>query len=275
MPELPEVETLKRELARVLPGKQIKQFTSAKFAGLKKKLVGQQIASVSRRAKVLIFELADRRKLAADSYLLIHLKMTGQLVHGEIIGGHPADPAKHTRAIFTFTDGSQLLFNDLRKFGWLKLINREELEAWLARLGREPLSKHFTLEHFHSLLERYPKRKLKQFLLDQTLIAGLGNIYVDEACFLAGILPTRPVGSLTKSEIAKLHQAIIAVLKLSIRKKGTSFRNYRRAGGELGGMVPHLQVYGRGGKNCKICEQIIQKIKLNSRGTHYCPQCQK
>jgi formamidopyrimidine-DNA glycosylase len=266
MPELPEVETLKRELARVLPGRKIKAFQSDKFD---LPLVGRKIISVDRRAKILIFTLSGKLTL------LVHLKMTGQLVYGKIMGGHPEDPAKYTRAIFTFTDNSQLFFNDLRKFGWLRLVDETELPQIFAETGVEPLAKQFTLAHFQDLLARYPKRKIKQLLLDQNLIAGLGNIYVDEACFGAGIRPTRLAKSLAPSEIARLYHAIIAVLKLAIQKKGTSFRNYRRAGGEPGGMVPHLQVYGRGKKECKVCGQPIEKIKLHGRGTHYCPRCQK
>lgn len=192
-----------------------------------------------------------------------------------IIGGHPEDPKKYTRASFDFTDGSKLFFNDLRKFGWLKLVNQIEAQKIFDAHGVEPLTKQFTLNVFHGILERYPKRKIKQLLLDQTLIAGLGNIYVDEACFRARILPTRVVRRLASNNIRKLHQAIIAVLKASIKMKGTSARNYRRANGERGGFVPHLNVYGRAGQPCKRCGTLIKKIKLNGRGTHFCPKCQK
>jgi formamidopyrimidine-DNA glycosylase len=274
MPELPEVETLKRELARVLVGKKIKKIEG----DFKLKLAGREIVGLERRAKILIF------KLDSD-YLLVHLKMTGQLVYGEVMGGHPEDPHKYTRATIFFTDNSKLLFNDLRKFGWLKLVRDKDLSKHIDHLGPEPLEKEFTLRKFEEILARYPNRKIKQLLLDQTLIAGLGNIYVDESCFLASILPTRLAGSLTKTEKQKLHHSIIAVLKLSISKKGTSARNYVRSNGEKGGMVPHLNVYGRGGKICKRCaasaealakeEQKIEKIKLGGRGTHFCPKCQK
>src|SRR3989344_3047805 len=276
MPELPEVETLKRELAHVLPGKKIAAFESAKFAHLN--LVGKKISKVERRAKILIFKLqAPPSKLPA--FLLIHLKLTGQLIFKNknqlIIGGHPADPTKHTRAIFTFSDGSQLFFNDLRKFGWLKVVGGADLAKIFSATGVEPLSPAFTLPVLRKILARHPKRNLKQFLLDQTLVAGLGNIYVDESCFAASVLPMRIVKSLTANEIEKLHRAIISVLKLATKHKGTSARNYVRADGSPGGFVPYLNVYGRGRQKCKVCQTPIVKIKLAGRGTHYCPHCQK
>jgi formamidopyrimidine-DNA glycosylase len=271
MPELPEVETLKRELGRVLVGKKIKAFSAEKFV---LDLVGKKIEAVERRAKIIVITLSS------GQFLLVHLKMTGQLIFkpakGKLImGGHPEDPTKYTRATFDFTDNSQLLFNDLRKFGWLKLVTSSEAAKILDVHGVEPLSRQFTLTKFKEILARYPKRKIKQLLLDQTLIAGLGNIYVDEACFGAYIFPTRLVASLKEKEISDLHAAIIAVLKLSISKKGTSARNYRRSTGEKGGMVALLKVYGRAKLPCKRCTGTIQKIKLNGRGTHFCNQCQK
>lgn len=278
MPELPEVETLRRELNRALRGQQFKRadilwlktvapHSTEKFNKL---LRNKTITAVARRAKVLIFQLRP-----GDLNLLVHLKMTGQLVYKNIVGGHPVDPTKHTRAIFYLADRSQLLFNDLRKFGWLKLVTNTELAQTTDQVGVEPLSREFTLEKFVSLLQRYPRRPLKAFLLDQTLIAGLGNIYVDESCFLARILPMRPVGSLTSAESKKLHQAIIEILKLAISKKGTSARNYIRSTGERGGFVPYLNVYGRGAEKCKRCGHPISKIKFAGRGTHFCSHCQK
>ncbi len=302
MPELPEVETLKRELAKVLAGKRIANFRSDKF---RLDLVGQKITGVERRAKILIINLDT----PCPSSLLVHLKMTGQLIYvthpltpspkgrgkpewnpllgrgqGEVvIGGHPqSNPLNYTRAVFDFTDGSRLYFNDLRKFGWMKLLSQLESQKIFDAHGVEPLSREFTEAKFAEILRRYPNRKIKQLLLDQTLIAGLGNIYADEACFLAGVLPTRRVESLTKVEKQKLRQSIIEVLKLSIKKKGSSARNYLRANGKPGGFVPHLQVYGRAGEPCKVCGlpagkagSLITKIKLNGRGTHFCKNCQK
>ncbi len=286
MPELPEVETLKRELAKALVGRQIKtlEITWPKIIQtlnldeFVRQIIGKKILAIQRRAKILILEISG------EKFLLIHLKMTGQLIYQPkigskeklIIGGHPEDPTKYTRVIINFADGSQLRFNDLRKFAWIRLVDKEGLEKLFDRHGPEPLDrKNFTLAHFEQILARYSKRKIKTLLLDQTLIAGLGNIYVDESCFLAKILPDRLSGTLSKKERCNLYTAIIEVLTLSIKKKGTSFRNYRRSGGQPGGFVPHLYVYGRQGEPCKRCETKIIKTKLNGRGTHFCPRCQK
>ncbi|MCC6290640.1 DNA-formamidopyrimidine glycosylase [Candidatus Nomurabacteria bacterium] len=270
MPELPEVETLRRELA-IIAGKRIKSTTV-----FSRQLENKKILGLDRRAKILIITLSDKRKL------LIHLKMTGQLIFvpkkGQVIlGGHPQEnPFKYTRAIFEFTDKSKLYFNDLRKFGWIKLLNESETENILNKHGVEPLSRDFTLSHFQSLLKKYPNRKIKQFLLDQSLIAGLGNIYVDESCFSAKILPTRIVKSLTPVERKNLHSGIVKILKLSVSKKGTSAKNYVRSDGTKGGFVPYLKVYGRKGEGCKRCKKTaITKIKLAGRGTHFCKNCQK
>lgn len=270
MPELPEVETLRRELV-IIVGKRIKSATI-----FSRQLKNKKVTSLGRRAKILIMTLSDKHKL------LIHLKMTGQLVlapkNGDmVIGGHPQEnPFKYTRAIFEFTDNSKLYFNDLRKFGWLKLLDESESEKILNKHGVEPLEKGFTFTTFQKLLQKYPNRRLKQFLLDQSLIAGLGNIYVDESCFSAKILPTRIVKSLTLVEQKNLHTSIIRILNLSIRKKGTSARNYVRSDGTKGGFVPYLKVYGRRNEKCKRCKAgIIQKIKFAGRGTHFCNRCQK
>lgn len=279
MPELPEVETLKREL-RVIVGKKLK--IASVFS---RQLKNKKIIGVDRRAKVLIFNLSDGKKL------LVHLKMTGQLIfvprllknekreEKMIAGGHPEqNPFKYTRAKFIFTDNSELYFNDLRKFGWLKLLNKSNSDKFLDKHGIEPLSKLFTLNAFQNLLTKYPNRKIKPFLLDQGLIAGLGNIYVDEACFLAKILPVRLTKSLTRLEQRNLHASIVQVLKLSISKKGTSAKNYVRSDGTKGGFVLHLNVYGRKSEKCKRCKNakiLIKKIKLNGRGTHFCENCQR
>ena len=295
MPELPEVETLKRELSRKLVGKTIaktevnwvKMVAPLSPAELGRELKGEKIAAIERRAKILIITLVGKK------LILIHLKMTGQLIFVDeknnlTIGGHPQplpqglslrhpkeSPFLHTRLVLHFTDGSKLLFNDLRKFGWFRLSHSEHLAELTKKIGPEPLSKNFTLDYFQSLFKRFPKRKVKQLLLDQHLIAGLGNIYVDESCFMAKVLPTRLAHSLKPSEIKKLHQEIIRVLKLSIASGGTSARNYRRSDGSKGNFIKHLKVYGRGGKPCLRCKGEINKIRLNGRGTHFCERCQK
>ncbi len=282
MPELPEVETIRRELERVLVGRRIKSgevlwtgtikpLSSKQFLN---KVVGQKIKKVERRAKVLLIELED-------NHLGIHLKMTGQLIYqpkrgAMIAGGHPqGNPFNYTRVNFDLDDGSKLYFNDLRKFGWLKILSAGHKKILLEKHGIEPLSPEFTFKKFLELIRRYPNRRLKQTLLDQTLIAGLGNIYVDESCFASHVRPMRRVKSLIPSELKKLYGAIKKILTLSISKGGTSSKNYVRSDGSKGGFVAYLKVYGRGGEKCKKCRTPIIKTKLAGRGTHFCPKCQQ
>jgi formamidopyrimidine-DNA glycosylase len=285
MPELPEVETIKRELDKILQGKTIsmvdilwsKTVAPTTKINFKEIITGRKIIELERRAKMLLIHLNNKVSL------IIHLKMTGQLIFvpktGKIIsGGHPtADvqtPGRHTRLIFNFSDGSKLYFNDLRKFGWVKILD-EKLRNYIdMEIGIEPLSKNFTLVNFKQILNKYPNRTVKQILLDQHLIAGIGNIYADESAYLSHVLPMRKVKTLKEEEIVDLHKNIIAVLKFSIQKKGTSSKNYLRSNGQRGGFVPFLMVYGRKGEKCKKCGALIKKIKHASRGTHYCPVCQ-
>lgn len=300
MPELPEVETLRRELSRAVKGKKIKSlavFEPKTIRPLSVKIlstliVGQKIFDLSRRAKILFIDLSDGHHLA------VHLKMTGQLIFvpcppsrlvggrratkgRPVVGGHPQKggldnlPNKFTRLAITFSDQSVLYFNDMRKFGWVRHVPGHEREAMLGRVGVEPLSREFTAELFFGFLQRYPKRNIKQLLLDQTLVAGIGNIYADESLFMSGILPITRAGEIKRARADKLHRAIIDVLKLSIKKKGTSFRDYKRADGTPGGFVPHLLVYGREGQPCKKCQRPIKKNRTAGRGTHFCDKCQK
>lgn len=286
MPELPEVETIKRELEKALKNKVIsevqilwtKTVSPTPATDFKKLMVGRKILNLERRAKMLLIHLD------AGLSLVIHLKMTGQLIFvphaGKIItGGHPTPdsqrPGRHTRLIFSFTDGGRLYFNDLRKFGWIRILD-EKIKKYIGtELGIEPLSETFTTAKVLEIFKRHPRRTVKQLLLDQKLIAGIGNIYADESAFLSQVLPNRQAKTLTEKEITALHKNIIAVLKFSIKKKGTSSRNYLRSNGDKGGFVPHLMVYGRKGEACKKCGAKIIKIKHAGRGTHYCPECQR
>lgn len=288
MPELPEVETIRRELVSAIKGKTIKDFSSnwpkkvmPKPVTLKKKIAGQKVVTIKRRAKILIIELKN------GLHLTIHLKLTGQLIYQPktknaklIHGGHPQPggldnlPNKFTHHIFTFRDDSRLFFNDLRKFGWIRLATKSDIARLVADSGVEPFDKDFTLEALRQILKRYPNRPIKQLLLDQTLISGLGNIYADESCFYAGVRPTRTAKSLIDKEIAALFRCIPKILQLAIDKKGTSFDQYIQLNGQPGGMVPFLKVYGRGKQPCKRCKTLITKTKLNGRGTHFCSHCQ-
>lgn len=284
MPELPEVETIVRDLNKKLKNKKIVAVESPDkkvwqlAAGEVKNILGKRIKAITRRAKMIIFDLADY-------YLIIHLKMTGQLVYQSkvalIAGGHPILsegkklPNKFTRAIFKFNDQSRLYFNDIRRFGWVKLAARDKLIELNSRLGAEPLSPDFTLEYFNKILSPKLKASIKQILLDQRYVSGLGNIYADESLFAARIKPFRRAGSLKSAEIKKLWQVIPKTLRSAIKYRGTSFSDYVDAQGQTGNFIKYLKVYGRAGEKCKNCGQPVRKIKLGGRGAHWCDQCQK
>lgn len=282
MPELPEVETIRSGLAETIIGLKIKEidiFWAKSFIGKKESLIGKKINLVERRGKNLI--------LSTDGnyFLLIHLKMTGQLIYlndeTRLAGGHPSKdwtgklPSKHTRIIFSFSNGGKLFFNDLRKFGWVKMVTLTEKNNALSILGLEPLSLKFKSHYLKSFTKKYPKRPIKQLLLDQSVIAGIGNIYADESLFLAKINPKTKLAELTDKDYQKIVTSVKKVLLLSLNHGGTSDSDYLTIEGKKGGMQDHLNVYHRQNKNCNRCGQQILKIKLAGRGTHYCPNCQK
>lgn len=285
MPELPEVETIARELDKKLRGKIIKEVEvldkKALNIGLSKfreLAIGQTVKSVKRRAKMIIIELREK-------YLLIHLKMTGQLVlvskKEKIAGGHPMAregkelPNKFTRVIFNFGENGKLYFNDVRKFGWIKLVDIKALEENLKNLGIEPLSEEFVLDKFKEVLARQKNIAVKQALMNQKYLAGIGNLYADEILFAAGIKPFRKAGTLSEIEIKKLWLAIPKILKYAVKHRGTSFSDYVDAKGEVGSFAKYLKVYGRAGEKCKKCGQLIRKMKLGGRSAHWCDKCQK
>ena len=269
MPELPEVETISLQLNRALKGlavRQVQILSPKNFIGNPKDLIGQKITGVGRRAKMILIRLADGNCLA------IHLKLTGQLIYAPEQG-----PNKFTRVIIEFNDGSHLYFNDLRKFGWLRLASEKELQT--EKLGPEANNeKTFSLEYFVQVLSR-SRKPVKSVLLDQEKIAGIGNIYANEALFLAGLLPSRPANSLKPQETAKLRTAIIGVLREAIKHKGTSDRDeaYRQITGAKGSHQNYLWVYGRAklGQSCRKCGGVIERIAIGGRGTFFCPRCQK
>jgi len=288
MPELPEVETIRRQLATVLKRKTIKkvEIRLAKMIKgpsvlFKKNIKKARVTAVRRRAKIIILELSN------GFTIFIHLKMTGQLVYKKkkIIrsGGHPINggvedlPNKFSHIFFTFTDGSRLFFNDIRQFGYLRLIRTEKVNDFFQelKLGPEPLDNKFSLTVFKDLLSKRKKTKIKQLLLDQTFIAGLGNIYATEVCFMTGLKPTRPAGRLKQAEINKLFKAIKKILLTAIKKQGTSSNTYMDAYGQPGRYVPLLKVYGRQGEKCyRCCKAVIKSVLLGGRGTAFCPKCQ-
>ncbi|MEX2043288.1 MAG: bifunctional DNA-formamidopyrimidine glycosylase/DNA-(apurinic or apyrimidinic site) lyase [Patescibacteria group bacterium] len=307
MPELPEVETIREGLDEVLRGKRIKRF-SVTLRGLftvlkpakRKELAGSRVTGVDRRGKALLIRLAGGRGISSGRTIVIHLKMTGQLIFrdapggrggGRIIlaGGHPIPavgnghpdgmqlPGKVTHAVFTFTDGSRLFYNDLRQFGYLKLMPTDAVEElpFIKSLGPEPLERSFSPAAFDALLRRRPKAKLKPLLLDQTVIAGLGNIYVDEALNLARLHPLRTTGSLTEAQRKELHRAIKKILRASLRAGGTSDNTYVTIRGARGDYLRRARVYHRVGEPCRRCGTAIKRVAVAGRGTHFCPRCQR
>jgi formamidopyrimidine-DNA glycosylase len=288
MPELPEVETVRAGLQRLLPGKVVtsathdtdKSFPNAS-ADTKQFLIGAEIVEVKRRAKVLLIELSSKYSL------VIHLKMTGQLVFDsstEHFGaGHPSDslvghlPDKSTRVTLTFTDGSKLFFNDQRKFGWMKLLPTVEVPNidFMKKVGPEPLEADFTWQIMRDRLQRRKNTNIKAALLDQSVIAGVGNIYADESLWGAKIHPSTLVRNLNDKEFKTLHRALVDVLNLSIAKGGSSNHTYVDAEGKKGSYMSFANVFRREGKPCPRCGTIIVKTRVAGRGTHLCPYCQK
>lgn len=288
MPELPEVETVRIGLQRFLPGKTVASVTHDWPKGFPNAspdvqafLVGAVVREVRRRAKVLLIDLSTRYSL------VIHLKMTGQMVfraEGATFGaGHPNAsligelPDKTTRVVFTFTDNSKLFFNDQRKFGWVRLIPTPEVENldFFQKVGPEPLSADFTAADFSKRLSRCAKSGIKAVLLNQTVVAGVGNIYADESLWGAKIHPETKVQDISSKKMNALYQALIAVLRLSIEKGGSTDKNYVNAEGKRGSYLTFASVFRREGKPCPRCGTIIIKTRVAGRGTHICPHCQK
>jgi formamidopyrimidine-DNA glycosylase len=262
-----------RDIKPVNPGKVLQ--TPLSF--FKRALVGKKVRKVFRRAKMLIID-------CGQEYIVFHLKMTGQLIYKDkktiIAGGHPIVstgvrvPNSYTRMIFTFSNNAVLYFNDLRKFGWVKLVAAKDFSSHTIKVGPEPLDKNFTFKMFQSALARRSKTIIKAALLDQSVIAGLGNIYVDEVLFRAGVRPSRRVQSLKLTELKKIFQSIPIVLNKSISERGTTFSNFLDPDGLRGNFVSFLKVYGRTGKACSKCGRAIKKTRLAGRGTHWCEYCQ-
>ena len=287
MPELPEVETVRLQLLRKIAGKTIDSVevfhdkAVAYDEQIADKLHGKTIADLDRVGKLLIFSFAAEE----DLFLLAHLKMTGQFFYvgkdDEVVGGGhsmtAADmdlPMKHTRVAFHFTDHTSLYFNDMRLFGYTKVATAAEVTQARAGFGPEPISDRFDCQAFADRL-RKRKTPVKAALLDQSFIAGLGNIYVDEALFRAGVRPTRRADRVTKKEAAALSAAAGDVMKESIAVGGTTFQHFKDTGGKNGNFTDYLKVFGRQGEKCERCGDAIKKIRVAGRGTHYCPGCQR
>lgn len=287
MPELPEVETVRLGLERLLPGKTItnvdfdwpKSFPNA-LVDVQNFLVGSKVLSIARRAKVLIIDLDS------EYSLVIHLKMTGQLVFcGRNLrfgAGHPSKslvgslPDKSTRVTITFKDSSRLFFNDQRKFGWMRLMPTIEVMNldFFQKVGPEPLSADFTWKALRERLLRRKNTNIKAALLDQTVIAGIGNIYADESLWGARIHPLTAVGSLSARQFRNLYEELIFVLELAIEKGGSTDKNYVNAEGRHGSYLTFARVFRRENEACPRCGTTIIKTRVAGRGTHLCPKCQ-
>lgn len=287
MPELPEVETVRRGLHELIIGREIKavehdwpkSFPNA-AADVKQFLIGASIADVRRRAKVLLIDLST------GYTLVIHLKMTGQLVYRAnnvaFGAGHPNEslvgelPDRSTRVTFTFADGSLLYFNDQRKFGWVRLIPSLEVPNidFMQKVGPEPLDAEFTASDFAARFTRRANLPIKAALLDQTVVAGVGNIYADESLWGAKIHPQTLVKNMSNKQFKKLHKELRYVLNLAIGKGGSTDRNYINAEGKKGSYVDFARAFRQEGKPCPRCGTTIIKIRAAGRGTHICPHCQ-
>ena len=273
MPELPEVETVRRQLEPLLVGRRfervqindprlVRPFEPVAVAA---ELEGERVAEVDRRGKYLIFRFESGR------VLLVHLRMTGSFRHRRNGVGED-DP--HRRAVVRLDDGSDVAYRDVRRFGTWLLVEPEELEPYLAdRLGEEPLVAGFTPAR---LARRLAGRRapIKAALLDQRTLAGLGNIYVDEALWGARLHPKRPAGELDANDVRRLHGAIRRVLETAIERRGSTLRDYSTPRGRRGSMQRAFKVYGRTNEPCDRCGTPIEKTRTGGRGTWYCPHCQ-
>lgn len=313
MPELPEVETVRRGLLELIVDRSFKAVTSDNpksfpnsLIDIDKFLIGSKVTNVRRRAKVLMIDLST------NYTLVIHLKMTGQLVfinknvedriwnmedgqspiaNSQIPtaadevrfgAGHPNDslvgslPDKSTRVIFTFKDGSHLYFNDQRKFGWVMLMPTLEVPNidFMKKVGPEPLEDNFTPKEFSARFTRRVGTTIKAAILDQSVIAGVGNIYADESLWEAKIHPSRKVSTIKPVEFDKLYTAVRHTMKLSIEKGGSTDRNYVDAEGEKGSYLSFANVFRHEGQPCSRCGTEIVKLRVAGRGTHICPNCQ-
>lgn len=292
MPELPEVETIRRGLEKNILNKKIitvsvteKKLVKSNFSEFQKTLTGNAFSSIERIGKLLMFKLKSD-----NQYLLIHLKMTGQLIYKKnektVAGGHNLPmvignlPNKFTHITFIFADNSKLFFNDMRKFGYLKLVDavgKEQIQK--NNFGPDALT--ISWPEFKAILEKKKNSRLKATLLNQGIIAGIGNIYADEICFYGGVLPTRVIKTIPPTTIKKLYDGTKNILAKAVECGGTTFGthgegNYVTAHGHRGNYCDYLKVYDRNGEKCLRCKKgTIAKKAVASRGTSYCANCQK
>lgn len=280
MPELPEVETLRLQLSQLIIGKTIKSIDilkSKSFVGDAQEVTGEKIKNIRRFAKILVIDLSSNLSLA------IHLKMSGQFIFKKQRTNNneqkvkDADPLlrilpnSHTRVIITFINGDKLFFNDQRIFGWIKVVH--DVSKFVDKLGPDPL-RELTTERFNTILKS-SRKPVKLLLMDQEKIAGVGNIYTNDALFLAKIHPKTPANKLSKSQITKLFDKLLKVLRDGIKWKGASQNHFRDIYGQKGEVQEHFYVYDKEGERCIKCKCKIKRITLGGRGTFFCPACQR
>ncbi len=290
MPELPEVETISQQLSRKIVGKKIDEIEILRqknFIGTKKQIIGQKITNVRRQAKVIIIDLDN------NFHLIVHLKMTGQLLYQKKLSAekpynhkpngnvYNADilPNKYTRVIISFKNNGYLLFNNLRAFGWMKVVDENQLQKELINFsGVNPLSDQFTPDYLKKITGK-TRKAIKTLLMDQKKIAGIGNIYASESLFCADLHPKTPAKNLVNhpEKLKNLHQCIKKVLKKALRHKGSTANDdaFRDTTGKRGNMQNYLQVYAREGEKCPKCSGNIKRIKISGRSTFFCPNCQQ
>jgi formamidopyrimidine-DNA glycosylase len=277
MPELPEVESLRRILVRSAVGRTIvsarigearlRRRVTANFA---EAVSGRRIVNLSRRAKYLIVEFDG------DHVMLVHLGMSGSLTHRRIgFRGEDFDP-RHDHLEFSLDDATRLVFNDPRRFGLVRLVARADLDsiAELKGIGPEPLSRDFNAAYL-AAKARGKKVAIKNLIMDQRIVAGIGNIYAAEILFRAGVRPTRRAGRVARAEIEKIAAAVPVILRAAIGSRGTTFRSYRDSRGRPGRFAKRLRVYGREGEPCYTCSTPIRNVVVGQRASFYCPTCQR
>ena len=272
MPEMPEVETIKRDLEKKVKGKKIERVIIKNEKSVKlpsctefiRWMESKVFTRVERRGKFLLLGLDS------EDSLIIHLKLTGRLIYSK-----KGEELDYTRVVFVFQDHTQLSFTDIRGFGGLWLIPDREFQRIpsLDNLGPEPLAEDFTVAKFKELLKG-KRGKIKSLLMDQAFMAGIGNIYSQEALFLSQIHPERSPSSLTNEEIEKLYKNLRQILKEAISYRGSSVDAYVDLEGKKGNFESQLKVYGRGGKPCFKCGTTLKRIEVSGRGTYFCPNCQ-
>ena len=274
MPELPEVETIVLDLKGVLIGQTIQSvdifdqrvIKDLSIKEFKKKLTGQTVSHIYRRAKAVIIQFASRQ------YLVVQLKMTGQLIYANDLPDTKSN--NDAKVVFSLSNGMFLTYNDQRTFGWLIFANDLSEIKYLSKLGPEPFARDFSPQWLGLNLKRH-KAPIKTLLMNQEFLAGIGNIYASEILYKARINPLKRACALNEVEIKLLHRSTITILRNSIRHRGTSMRNYRDANGQKGEFINRISVYGRDEQSCSRCRSTIKRIVQAGRSTFFCPACQR